>query len=98
MYDLNTPPPGKDPQLWELAKKRASFQANLASYGVMSVFFWVIWYFTGGKNYGGDFPWPIWPMLGWGIGLVFHYLKAYGRFGERAIDKQYDKLSQSKNK
>ena len=31
-----------------------------------------------------DFPWAIFPLLGWGIGLTFHYFGAY-RLEEKGI-------------
>jgi hypothetical protein len=83
---------GKDPQLWELAQKRASFKSHLTTYFVMNAFFWVIWYLNG-RNYGsGGWPWPVWPMLGWGIGLVFHYIGTYITPKENLAEKEYEKL------
>jgi hypothetical protein len=39
------------------------------------------------------FPWPIWPMLGWGIGLTSHYFAAYGHNDERKLaEREYEKL------
>ena len=38
-------------------------------------------------------PWPIFPMLGWGIGLAIQYMKAYHIFGESSLEqKEYEKL------
>lgn len=31
-----------------------------------------------------DFPWVIFPLVGWGIGLTFHYLGAY-RFEGKSV-------------
>jgi len=31
-----------------------------------------------------NFPWVIFPLLGWGIGLTFHYVYGYRRAGEAA--------------
>lgn len=31
-----------------------------------------------------DFPWVVFPFVGWGVGLTFHYLDAY-RWGGRSI-------------
>lgn len=47
----------KGRELWRIAKRRSSFQKHLRTYIIMSVFFWVIWYFTSGDYYGG-LPWP----------------------------------------
>jgi len=68
----------KDPELWKIAQKRASFKSHLTVYIIMNIFFWLLWYFSDNTNAGNDrVPWPVWPMLGWGIGVVFHYLGAY---------------------
>jgi len=92
-------PEGKDPALWDIAKKRASFKHNLSSYLIMSVVFWIIWYFTGGKTYDSNhLPWPVWPMLGWGIGVLFHYRSAYVSPVSNAVDKEYEKLMQQQTK
>lgn len=91
MYEQ--PPQGRDPRLWDIAKKRASFRTHLTTYLVVNAFFWALWFLTGGKTYGNDgVPWPVWPALGWGIGLVFHYFGAYVNQGHTSIEKEYNKL------
>ena len=87
-------PEGKDPQLWRIAQARASFKSHLATYLIMSAFFWGVWYFTGGRDYNDRLPWPVWPMLGWGIGIAFHYVSAYVTPKGNAVDKEYEKLKQ----
>jgi hypothetical protein len=91
--------PGKDPQLWAIAKRRASFRYHLGAYIVIIGFLWAIWLFTGtdpgtGGNY---YPWPIWSTAGWGLGLLFHYLGAYVWPSENSAEKEYDKLIKKKN-
>jgi hypothetical protein len=95
-------PEGKDPQMWQLAEKRASFKKHLVTYFIINLFLWLLWYFSKGY-YSGQFggnhvPWPIWPMIGWGIGIVFHFLAAYVFTEEDSIEKEYNKLVQSQNK
>jgi hypothetical protein len=87
-------PEGKDPQLWRLAGARASFRTHLSTYLVLSLFFWVLWSLTGGHNYNGGVPWPVYPMLGWGIGLFFHYTAAYVRPQSNRTEQEYEKLVQ----
>jgi hypothetical protein len=67
-----------DEKLWRIAKKRAAFKKNLFSYIVVNTFLWGIWWFTKGQ-YGrsNHYPWPVWVMLGWGLGLAFQYFQAY---------------------
>lgn len=91
--DCQTAPQGKDPHLWNLAQKRVAFKNHLAVYLVVNLFFWVLWYATGARlHYGEVFPWPIWPMMGWGIGLLFHFIGAYVNTGINALEKEYEKL------
>ncbi len=62
-----------DPQLRQKAikrlKARRDFQRHLATYALMSTMFVLIWLFS-----GAGYFWPVWPMLGWGLGLAFHGL------------------------
>lgn len=88
----------RDEQLWKLAKKRASFQRGLAAYFIINGFFWGIWWFTQGRyGFEGSVPWPVWVMLGWGIGLGFKYLDAYGGSKEDLEKKEYNKLKEKNN-
>lgn len=83
----------RDEELWRIAKKRASFQRSLVSYFVMNAFLWLVWWFTtDNRRLSGHTPWPVWVMLGWGIGLVFQYFAAYGGSRQSLADKEYDKL------
>jgi hypothetical protein len=89
---------GKDPELWELAKKRVDFRSHLMTYLVMVPFFWLVWWFTGGDNNDGNgFPWAVWPTLGWGIGVFFHYLGVYVFESRNQVEREYDKLQREKN-
>jgi hypothetical protein len=90
-YDSFTPP-GKDPQLWYVARKRASFRGHLVSYILVNAFLWLLWIFSASNSYRG-IPWPLWSTFGWGIGLAFHYASAYLSTGERLAEKEYEKLS-----
>jgi len=82
-----------DEQLWKIAKQRVAFKKSLFSYIITMAFLWGIWWFTIGKDQGfNGYPWPIWPMLGWGLGLAFQYFKAYNGDAEDLAQKEYDKL------
>jgi len=89
MSQYNTPS-GKDPQLWEIAQKRAAFKRHLVTYVIVNLFLWAIWLFTDGHSHG-SLPWPAWASLGWGIGLAFQYFGAYVNT-DNAVDKEYQKL------
>ena len=88
---------GKDPQMWQLAQRRASFKGHFTTYLIMSIFFWLLWYFAGSRTYGNGVPWPVWPMLGWGIGVALHYLGAYGNGRQNNVGKEYEKLMNERN-
>ncbi|GAA4122843.1 hypothetical protein GCM10022415_27300 [Knoellia locipacati] len=49
-----------------LQDKRA-LTAHVLAYVMVNVLLVGIWYST-----GAGFFWPVFPLLGWGIGLVFH--------------------------
>jgi hypothetical protein len=53
-------------------KKKSEFRAHLFAYVVVNGALVVIWAVT-----GASFFWPIFPMLGWGIGLIFHARDTY---------------------
>jgi hypothetical protein len=43
------------------------WRAHLTSYLAVIAGLWLIWALT-----GAGYPWPIWPMLGWGLGVFGH--------------------------
>lgn len=93
MSHYGPPPPGKDPQLWEIAQRRASFKSHLLVYVIVIAGLWAIWFFTGQHLSHRGFPWPLFPMFGWGIGLFFHFAGAYLYKGFGSVEKEYEKLS-----
>ena len=90
-------PEGKDPKVWYLARKRASFKSHLVTYLIVNAGLWIIWYLTGARTYGNTIPWPAWTTFGWGIGLISHYVSAYISAGDNSVEKEYDKLTQKIN-
>jgi transcriptional regulator with XRE-family HTH domain len=86
-----------DVQLWAIAKTRAKFKKGLGAYSVVIPFLWVIWYLTmPGEKKWNHIPWPIWPMLGWGLGLVIQYVNAYVIEVGSLEQREYDKLKGQK--
>ncbi len=84
----------KEKILWKNAKKRVAFRRHFTTYVLCNLFFWGVWFFTDHKQHDHDgFPWPIFPMLGWGFGLSFHFLGAYV-FPHKyeSVEKEYEKL------
>ena len=80
--------------LWRKAKKRAGFKAHLRSYVLVIGGLWIIYGLTTQQHWGHHIhPWPIWPMLGWGIGLLSHYFSAYGHYDQKkSVEIEYEKL------
>ena len=45
-----------------------AFKLHATIYIAVNLLLIVIWAMT-----GGGYFWPIWPLLGWGIGIAIHY-------------------------
>jgi hypothetical protein len=56
------------------AKARVAFKMHFAFYVMIISFLWVLSIITGSI---WRHPWPIYPMFGWGIGLIGHFFAAY---------------------
>ncbi len=70
------PPVVRTPTLAPVNKRSQSakavgWRAHLASYVAVILGLWLVWAVT-----GFGYPWPIWPMLGWGMGLIGHRTQA----------------------
>ena len=53
------------------SRQRAELRAHLASFVLVNALLVAIWAAT-----GADYFWPIWPILGWGIGIASHASEA----------------------
>lgn len=78
-------------QIYEEAKLRVelkkAFRKHLTVYICVNILLILIWAFAA----GGGFPWFIFPLGGWGIGLFFHYREAFGsgrKLDKAAIEKE----------
>jgi hypothetical protein len=86
---------GKDPVLWEIAQKRASFKYHAIVYVIVNIFLWALWFITTNEDYSGNgknYPWPVWTTLGWGIGVAFHFAGAYVFPKINSTEREYQKL------
>lgn len=87
----------KDDRLWRTAQRRAEFKKSVFSYIIVNTFLWGVWWFTTGSQQGfNGYPWPIWVMLGWGLGLGMQYFKAYNGDKDSLIEQEYEKLKREK--
>jgi cytochrome c oxidase assembly factor CtaG len=50
------------------------FQGHLKTYVVMMAYFWILWFFVGWRYSYNALPWPVWPMITWGLGVLIHYI------------------------
>jgi len=81
----------KNERNWKIAKKRASFKRNAMNWLVINVFLWFIWYF-GDQHDAMGIPWPVWPTVGWGFGLLFQFIGAYSNGSRSMEEEEYEKL------
>jgi hypothetical protein len=72
----------------ERLKKKREFWPHVLAYVLVNALLVGIWVFTGG------FFWPVFPILGWGIGLAFHAWDTFSRpaFTEDRIRREMDRL------
>ena len=84
-------------ELYKEAKKRVKekkdFFKHLAIYVVINAMLIMIWAFLTDD----EFPWFLFPLGGWGIGLLFHFLDAFVFSREmdwekRAIEREMERL------
>jgi hypothetical protein len=73
-------------------KKRRDFHAHLLVYVLVNAFIVAIWALT---NVHGFF-WPIFPLLGWGIGVVMNAWDVYHpeEFDEDQIRREMERLQE----
>ena len=55
-------------------KKKREFGAHMLAYVLINTMLIVIWAMT-----GAGFFWPIFPLMGWGVGVFFNAWDVYSR-------------------
>ena len=65
------------------AEARYSFRFDAAAYILVNALLIGIWYF--GRQ---GFPWFVFVLAGWGIGLAYHFDVAYGSLGRDWVDRE----------
>lgn len=78
-------------------EKKREFRIHLSIYLVINALLWLIWGLVYAYN-GFTFPWPIFPLVGWGIGLGIHAYEAYYRrpFSQAQIEREAARLRTSR--
>jgi len=81
----------------DLARKttraKLDFIRHLSTYCIIIVALAIINNIT-----GGGYQWWIWPAIGWGVGVLFHFLNVYtfrsGTLEKKLIDKELKKMDE----
>jgi hypothetical protein len=75
------------------AEAKLGFYIHVAVYIGVNTMLFLIWLFTGGL---AVFPWFLFPLVFWGIGLVAHYLTVFAHAGylDRLTEEEYRRLRQ----
>jgi len=81
----------RDKAVRQLKKKR-DFRGHLLVYILVNTFLVVIWLLTDPNG----FFWPVFPIAGWGIGVIMNAWDVYGRqdITEEDIHREMEHLSQ----
>lgn len=90
--DIETAPRNEEElrqQAVERLKKRRDFRGHVFMYVAVNTVLVVIWAVT-----GAGFFWPIFPILGWGVGVAANAWDVYGRkpIGEDEIRRETERL------
>lgn len=91
-----------DEELRRKAEKRAAekvdFLIHFTIYICVNGLLIALWYFNGGMGWftggQGTFPWFIFPLLGWGIGITAHFFGAFAEpnLKDRFTEREYERL------
>ena len=75
------------------AEEKVGFYIHFVIYIMVNSMLIVFWYLSAGGNLS-SFPWFLFPLLGWGIGIVGHGLGVFlgTSFTEKMAEKEYEKL------
>jgi len=87
-----------DSKLMKLAKKRVrakrEFVWNLACYVLVNTFLVLIYFITDGPF---GYFWPIWPIMGWGLGVALHGVSVILTLSDTAAGSE-DRVLEEYNK
>ncbi|GAB97104.1 hypothetical protein BJY21_003182 [Kineosphaera limosa] len=87
------PPFESDPAIRRLAIRRIAarraFVVHASVYATVMIFLIVVWVAS-----GAGYFWPIWPMMGWGLGLALHGMSLTwnSKPSEKEIAQEADKI------
>lgn len=74
----------EDQDAYQRAKKRAEakfgFYVHLTIYVAVNIVLIIV-----NLSTSPEYPWFIWPLIGWGIGVFFHALWVFVRSGKKGV-------------
>lgn len=75
----------------QAAEEKVGFYIHLGVYVGVNAFLAGLWAFTSGI---GSFPWFLFPLLGWGIGIIAHGIGTFRgpAYIEAQTEQEYQKL------
>lgn len=71
----------------QIAEARYGFMWHLPIYLIVNGGLVILWLAS-----GGGFPWPLFPIVFWGMGLATHYFAAYRAPGGSWIERETQKI------
>jgi len=81
-------------EIYKEARKRVeekkAFFTHLSVYFVVNAVLAIIWAVN-----GAGFPWFLFPLGGWGIGLFFHFMNTFvfnTKFDQSAVEKEAERI------
>lgn len=71
------------------AEEKVDFLIHFTIYVCVNALLVVAWYFS-----SEPFPWFIFPMVGWGIGITAHFFGAFAtpNLRDKFTEKEYERL------
>lgn len=77
----------------KIAEDKVGFQVHFAIYLAVNAFLIALWYITSPPT-GLVFPWFVFPLFGWGIGIAAHFVAAYRGEGyvQRVAEREFQHL------
>src|SRR5690606_1264646 len=82
-------------------KKKRDLYAHIATYVVVNTFLIFIYFITRDADDSG-LPWFIWPLAGWGVGLLIDIITTIQdlnlNYNTAAVNKELEKIKRSLDK
>lgn len=85
-----------DDDIREMAEARVAFRTHALAYVLVNALLVGAWWVGSGFaaptfDDRGAYFWPVWSILGWGVGLAFHAWGVFGG-GKDAVAREEEKL------